>query len=55
MVMNFHFWMLRIKQPAMHFLFIVVKKNVDYQIVGTFVCEGESSENITEVLNISKD
>ena len=40
---------------ALPLFFIVVKKNVDYQIVGTFVCEEESSENITEVLNISKD
>ena len=35
--------------------FLVVKANVDYQNVGTFVCEGESTENITEALNIIKD
>ncbi|XP_065640911.1 uncharacterized protein LOC124805858 isoform X2 [Hydra vulgaris] len=26
--------------------FLVVKTNVDYQIVGTFICEGESTKNI---------
>ena len=35
--------------------FLVFKTDVDYQIVGTFVCEGESTENITEALNIIKD
>ena len=35
--------------------FLVVKTNAYYQIVGTFVCKGESTENITEVLNIIKD
>ena len=35
--------------------FLVVKTNAYYHIVGTFVCKGESTENITEVLNIIKD
>ena len=33
---------------ALPIFFIVVKTNVDYQDVGTFVCEGESTENFTE-------
>ena len=40
---------------ALPLFFLVVKTNADYQIVGTFVCKGESTENITEVLNIIKD
>ena len=34
--------------------FIVVKTNVDYQVVGTFVLEGESAVNIQFALNIFK-
>ncbi|XP_065654356.1 uncharacterized protein LOC136080895 [Hydra vulgaris] len=30
--------------------FLVVKTNVDYQIVGTFICEGESAKNIQSAL-----
>ena len=40
---------------AFPIFFLVVKTNFDYQIVGTFVREGESTENITEVLNIIED
>ena len=40
---------------ALPLFFLVVKTNVDYQIVGTFVYEEESTENITEALNIIKD
>ena len=31
---------------ALPLFFLVVKTNVDYQIVATFVCEGESTVNI---------
>ena len=40
---------------ALTLFFLVVKTNVDYQIVGTFVYEWESTENITEALNAIKD
>ena len=40
---------------ALPLFFLFVKTDVDYQIVGTFVCERESTENITEALNIIKD
>ena len=40
---------------ALPLFFLVVKTNVNYQIAGTFVCEGESTGNITEALNIIKD
>ena len=40
---------------ALSLFFLVAKTNVDYQIVGTIVCEEESTENITEALNIIKD
>ena len=40
---------------ALPLFFLVFKTHVDYQIVGTFVCEGESTENITEALNVIKD
>ena len=40
---------------ALPLFFLFVKTDVDYQIVGTFVCEQESTENITEALNIIKD
>ncbi|XP_065645894.1 uncharacterized protein LOC136076410 [Hydra vulgaris] len=35
--------------------FLVVKTNVDYQTVGTFVCEGESSLNIQNALGKLKE
>lgn len=34
--------------------FLVVKTNVDYQVVATFVCEGESTESIAKALIIIK-
>ena len=37
---------------ALPLLFLVVKTNVDYQIVAIFVCEDESTQNITEALNV---
>ena len=40
---------------ALPLFFLVAKTNVDYQIVGTFTCEEESTENITEALSIIKD
>ena len=40
---------------ALTLFFLVVKTNVDYQIVGTFVYEWESTENITEALNVIED
>ena len=30
--------------------FMVVKTNVDYEVVGAFVCEGEGTENIMSAL-----
>ena len=39
---------------ALPLFFLVVKTNVDYQIVAIFVCEGESTQNITEELNVIK-
>ena len=33
---------------------MVVKNNVDYEVVGAFVCEGGETENITSVLKILK-
>eukprot|EP00794_Sanderia_malayensis_P018489 gene18489-20338_t len=40
---------------ALPLFFLVVKTNVDYQIVATFVCEGETKEAIEEALSIIKD
>eukprot|EP00794_Sanderia_malayensis_P010260 gene10260-11312_t len=34
--------------------FLVVRTNVDYQVVGTFVCESETTESIQEALEIIK-
>ena len=39
---------------ALPLFFVVVKTNVDYQVVGTFVCEGESTDNIFAALKILK-
>ena len=39
---------------ALPLFFLVVKTNVDYQIVAIFGCEGESTQNITEALNVIK-
>jgi hypothetical protein len=35
--------------------FLAVKTNVDFQIVGTFICEDESTESIEEALVIFKE
>ena len=39
---------------ALPLFFLAVKTNVDYQVVGAFVCEGESTENILAALRILK-
>ena len=39
---------------ALPLFFLLVKTNVDYQIVAIFICEGESTQNITEALNVIK-
>ena len=44
----------RTTRYALSLFFLVVKTNVDYQIVATFVCEGESTDNIREALKIIK-
>ena len=44
----------RTTRYALPLFFLVVKTNVDYQVVGTFVCEGESTDTITEALNVLK-
>ena len=44
----------RTTRYALPLFFIVVKTNVDYQVVGTFVLEGESTANIRFALDIFK-
>lgn len=44
----------RTTRYAVPLFFLVVKTNVNYQIVGMFVCENESEECITEALGIFK-
>ena len=39
---------------ALPLFFMVVKTNVDYEVVGAFVCEGEGTENIMSALKILK-
>ena len=39
---------------AIPLFFMVVKTNVDYEVVGAFVCEEEGTENITSALKILK-
>ena len=39
---------------ALPLFFMVVKTNVDYEVVGTFVCEGEGTENVMSALKILK-
>ena len=39
---------------ALPLLFMVVKTNVDYEVVGSFVCEVERTENIMSALKILK-
>eukprot|EP00794_Sanderia_malayensis_P004341 gene4341-4918_t len=45
----------RTTRYAIPLFFLVVKTNVDYQVVGTFVCEGESTDNIVEALTILRE
>lgn len=42
----------RTTRYALPLFFLVVKTNIDYQIVGTFVCESESVLAITEALKV---
>ena len=42
----------RTTRYALPLFFFVVKTNVDYQIVGLFVCENETEDCITEALSI---
>ena len=39
---------------ALRLFFFVVKSNVDYEVVGAFVCEGGETENIMSALKILK-
>ena len=39
---------------ALPLLFMVVKTNVDCEVVGAFVCEGEGTESIMSALKILK-
>ena len=39
---------------ALPLFFMVVKTNVDYEVVGAFVCEGEGTENIMSALKMLK-
>ena len=39
---------------ALPLFFMVVKTNVDYEVVGAFVCEGEGTENTMSALKILK-
>ena len=45
----------RTSKYALPLFFLVVKTNVDYQIVATFVCESECTETIEEALSILKE
>ena len=45
----------RTMKYALPLFFLVVKTNVDYQIVATFVCENECTETIKEALRIIKE
>ena len=40
---------------ALPLLFLVVKTNVDYQVVAAFLIEGETREHITAVLTKTKE
>ena len=39
---------------ALPLFFMVVKTNMDYEVVGAFVCEWEETENIMSALKILK-
>eukprot|EP00794_Sanderia_malayensis_P001794 gene1794-1999_t len=40
---------------AIPLFFVCVKTNVDYQVVGAFMCEQETTESIAEGLNVLAD
>ena len=44
--------MYRTTRYALPLFFLVVRTNVDYQVVGAFICETETSESIEEALRI---
>lgn len=44
----------RTTRYALPLFFLVVKTNVDYQVVGVFIIENETEESITEALGIIK-
>eukprot|EP00794_Sanderia_malayensis_P002202 gene2202-2507_t len=44
----------RTTRYSLPLFFLVVRTNVDYQVVGTFVCESETTESIQEALEIMK-
>ena len=44
----------RTTRYALPLFFLVVKTNIDYQIVATFVTENETQESIEEALNVIK-
>ena len=44
----------RTTRYALPLFFLVVKTNIDYQIVAIFVCENETEKSITEALTIIK-
>ena len=56
MGMRWCFWMQHTRPHDIYYLcfFLVVKTNVDYQIVATFVTESATFEAITEALGIIK-
>ncbi|XP_065642056.1 uncharacterized protein LOC124812106 [Hydra vulgaris] len=45
----------RITRYALPLFFLVVKTNIDYQVVAIFVCENETTSAITEALLCSKE
>ena len=40
---------------ALSLFFLVIKTNVDYQVLATFLIEGEARENITAALTKNKE
>ena len=39
----------------MPLFFVVVKSNVDYQVVGSFIIEEENSQSMTKAINILRE
>ena len=52
MVITSVFWMQPVISIPLYFL--VVKTNVDYQIIGSFATQDETSETLVEALSIIK-